>query len=140
MLLFRERGTSQREISALSGFNPLLSSLPDLQRLTAQTVRNPAEWMYERLIRSIATFEEELDDTQELGLRLVNFGSETFHIENVGYWGPDLVKFYGKNHEGKPIELMQHITQVSVLLVAVPKQHPKPRRIGFELVKQLKSE
>jgi len=54
--------------------------------------------------------------------------------------GPALVKFYGRSVDGKPIELMQHISQVSVLLVAVPKTTQKARRIGFELVKQLKSD
>ena len=63
--------------------------------------KNPAEWMYERLVRSIAQFEEKLEESQELGLRLVNFGNhETFHIEDVGFWGLDLVKFYGRSSDG----------------------------------------
>ena len=99
---------------------------------------NPASWMYERLIRSIATFEQTLDETQEIGARLVTFGNqEVIHIEDVGYWGPDLVIFHGKNAEGKPLQLLQHQSQVNVLLVAVPKEGPKPRRIGFELVSKI---
>jgi len=75
--------------SLMADFNPLLNPMPDLARLARISVqKNPAEWMYERLIRSIADFEEKLDESQELGLRLVNFGShETFHIEDVGFWG-----------------------------------------------------
>jgi hypothetical protein len=120
----------------MSVFNPMLH-VPDIRR---SLEHNPAEWMYERLVRSIADFEENLDDTQEIGLRLVNFGSqETYHIEDVGFWGPDLVKFYGKNLEGKPFELMQHVSQINVLLVAVAKKDGKARRIGFQLVEQLKS-
>ncbi|WP_410824351.1 DUF6173 family protein [Methylobacterium oryzisoli] len=102
---------------------------------------NPAKWMYERLVNSIIDFEKDLDPTVELGLRLVNFGSsETISIEDVGYWGPDLVIFYGKNNSGRPVELIQHITQVNVLLVAVPIIGPEPRRIGFILREKLEKE
>jgi hypothetical protein len=35
---------------------------------------NPAEWMHERIVRSINKFEKDLDPDQEIGARLVNFG------------------------------------------------------------------
>lgn len=106
-------------------------------RLPDSTV-NPAKWMHERLVRSIVNFEEALDETQEIGARLVNFSErEPIHINDVGYWGPDLVIFYGTNADGHPVELLQHVTQVSVLLVALPKEHEQPRRIGFELQSKL---
>jgi hypothetical protein len=99
---------------------------------------NPAKWGYERLVRSINDFEEKLDNDHEIGGRLVNFGQNlTFHIEDLGYWGPDFVKFYGSNDEGQPLELIQHISQVSVLLVSLKKVSDEPRRIGFDLVKRL---
>lgn len=122
----------------MSSSNPF-PGLPDFGRLRVPLQKNPAEWMYERIVRSIADFEGKLDDSQEVGLRLVNFGNqETVHIEDVGFWGPDLVKFYGSSPDGRPIELMQHISQVSILLVAIPTRAAKARRIGFELTKQLK--
>jgi hypothetical protein len=99
---------------------------------------NPAEWMHERLVRSIAEFEKKLDDSQEIGARLVNFGNHrTIHIDNVGFWGNDLVIFYGTGADGKPMELYQHITQINVLFVAVPPSSDKPRRIGFALTRSL---
>jgi Family of unknown function (DUF6173) len=102
---------------------------------------NPAKWMHERLVKSIIEFEEALDETQEIGARLVNFGErEPIHINDVGYWGPDLVIFYGTNADKRPVELLQHVTQVSVLLVAMPKEHEQARRIGFELQKKLEPE
>ena len=95
-------------------------------------------WMYERLVRSIAKFEEDLNQDQETGARLVTFDNqEVIHIEDLGYWGPNLLIFYGKSCEGKPLQLLQHQSQVNVLLVAVPKEGPKPRRIGFELLSKL---
>jgi hypothetical protein len=117
-------------------------ALANLQLLSAPiTPRLPVDhvsWMYEQIVRSIAKFEEKLDEQSEIGARLVTFGNhEVIHIEDVGYWGPDLLIFYGTSSEGKPLELLQHQTQVNVLLVAVPKEKPKARRIGFELLSKL---
>lgn len=112
-----------------------MTLLPGAQALIQ---KNPAEWAYERLVRSINDFEEKLDHNHEVGGRLVNFGAnQTFHIEDLGFWGPDFVKFYGSNTEGQPLELIQHISQVSVLLVSMKKQKEEPRRIGFDLMKRL---
>lgn len=95
--------------------------------------------MYERLVESIIAFEKKLDADSEIGARLVNFNAnEVISIDDVSYWGPDLVNFIGKNADGHPVELMQHMTQVNVLLVAVPKQQEEPRRIGFFLEEGLK--
>jgi Family of unknown function (DUF6173) len=100
---------------------------------------NPAKWMHERLVKSIIEFEKELDNTQEIGARLVNFGErEPIHILNIGYWGPDLVIFHGTNLDGRPVELLQHVSQISVLLVAIPVKDEAPRRIGFILQESLK--
>ena len=99
---------------------------------------NPAEWMHERVVRSIQSFEEQLDEEHEIGARLVSFGSEmTFYIEDVGYWGPDMITFYGRDPDGSEVELLQHISQLSVLLVALKKVEQKPRRIGFGLVESV---
>ena len=85
---------------------------------------NPARWMHERLVRSINSFEEDLDQDQEIGARLVNFGSDTtIYIEHVGYWGPDIITFTGTSPDGNRVELLQHISQLSVLLIALEKVH-----------------
>jgi hypothetical protein len=99
---------------------------------------NHAEWMHERIVRSIVDFEKKLDGTQEIGARLISFSDkEIIHIDDVGYWGPDLIIFHGKNRDGLPVKLLQHVSQISILLVALPKVHDLPRRIGFELEKSL---
>ncbi len=93
---------------------------------------NPAEWTYERLGMYIQSFEADLDDEHEIGARLVSFGQEiTFHIANIGYHGPDIISFNGLNSNGEKVQLIQHYSQLSVLLVAMKKQQEKPRRIGF---------
>jgi hypothetical protein len=95
---------------------------------------NAAKWMFERLATYIKQFEGGLDDEHEIGARLVSFGHNlTFHIEDMGYYGPDMIVFYGKNDNGEPVQLVQHTSQLSVLLVGVRKQSERPRRIGFIL-------
>lgn len=98
---------------------------------------HPAEWMYERIARSIIDFEKKLDPTEEVGARLINFGAnEVISVDGVGFWGTDLIIFYGRNRSGHRVELLQHITQVNVLLVAVPATEPA-KRIGFLLEEHL---
>ncbi len=65
--------------------------------------------------------------------------NEIIHIDDVGYWGPDIIRFYGNTSDGHPVELMQHISQLNVLLMAV-KPVAEPRRIGFVLQKKLDGE
>ncbi|MXW50233.1 MAG: hypothetical protein F4X81_09490 [Gammaproteobacteria bacterium] len=105
------------------------------------SIENSAKWMHERVVRSINSFEEQLDQEHEVGARLVNFGLEmTFHIEDVGYWGPDIITFYGMDQEGNNVELLQHISQLSVLLVALKKVRDEPRRIGFALMESVEND
>jgi hypothetical protein len=108
--------------------NPLMSK----ERL------NPAEWMYERLVKQIVDFEKRLSPDEEIGGRFVAAPREgAFHIEDLSYWGPDMLMFMGRDADGRPIQLMQHYTQMSILLCAVPKEKDEPRRIGFVLMDNL---
>ncbi len=110
--------------------------VPEIKLPTSVT--NPAKWAYEQIVQSIIVFEAKLDNDHEIGGRLVGFaGNEVIHIEDVGYMGPHLIKFFGRTIEGFPVELIQHVTQISVMLVAMKKETEKPRRIGFELHKHL---
>lgn len=111
-----------------------LSALRPRPVVLPESMTNPAQWAYERIVKSIVAFEEKLDTEHEIGARLVSFGSgEIIYIDDVGYWGPDIIIFYGANVENQPVELLQHISQISVLLVAVKKQAENARRIGFKL-------
>ena len=94
---------------------------------------NRASEFLRRLEVFISDFEKGLDDKSEVGLRLVNFGDTTFHLENVKCLDPSLICFCGENKDGNPVELIQHVSQINVLLVKVPREDPsKPKRIiGF---------
>lgn len=97
---------------------------------------SPAESVFRRLILYIREFEAQLDQNQEIGGRMVSFGSAVqFHIVDMGYWGPDILTFDGVDERGSRMKLIQNISQLNVLLVAMPKREPEaaPQRIGFLL-------
>jgi hypothetical protein len=119
---------------------------PPVRRVSAQliepgdpvaSVQSPAESTYQRLLKYIGQFEMQLDHDQEIGGRFVSFGDDThFHIADVGYWNPDIITFDGIDQNGNRVKLIQHVSQLNVLLVAVRKMTPPaepPRRIGFYL-------
>lgn len=116
-------------------------TMPDLDLLNTRLPPlpdPPAKWAYERIARQINDFEAELSDDEEIGLRLVATpDTSVMHINDIGYWGPDMLIYHGANEHGKPMQLMQHYTQMSILLTAVPKFEQKARRIGFHLVEKI---
>jgi hypothetical protein len=96
------------------------------------TPKSPAQWAYERLGKMVKRFEAELDAEHEIGVGLVSFGTATeFHIEYIGYWGPDIITFDGLNAKGERVQLIQNVSQLSLLLVAMKKLGDQARRIGF---------
>lgn len=102
------------------------SAIPNLKS------ENPAKWTYERLMAYIKAFENDLDEDHEIGTCLVSFGSSMiFHFNFIGYYGPDIISFEGFDSKGQAVQLIQNISQLNVLLVAVKKQSEKPVRIGF---------
>lgn len=102
------------------------------------TVRetNPAEWTFLRLVHAIREFEKRLDNDHEVGARLVTFGNNMqFHIQDIGWSAPDIIVFHGVTDQGEPVQLIQNIAQLNVLLIGMRKSEPEPRRIGFRLGK-----
>lgn len=99
-----------------------------------------ASGAYRRLVTWIREFEDQLDDDTEVGVRLVSFGeAQSFHLCDLSYWNPHFIRFIGSDPGGNPVQLIQHINQISVLLMKAPKQNEAPRRIGFELASALPS-
>jgi hypothetical protein len=92
-----------------------------------------ADTMYDRLMSHIADFQRDLDPEHEVGACLAYFGKEVLiHIESLGYQNPGLIVLYGFDGEGHRVTLLQHMTQVNLLLVALPPlKGEEPRRIGF---------
>lgn len=103
------------------------------------TNQNLASEFYNRLVEMINDFESDLNEQEEIGVRLVSFGKTVqFHIEDLGYYNPSLITFNGRLDNGSRVELIQHISQISFLLMALPKQNEvePPNRIGFKLIEE----
>lgn len=99
----------------------------------------PAEWAYERLLLYIRNFEEQLDDTEEVAMGFTGGEAGVLRIEGIGYFAPDIVTFYGTDEEGARTQLIQHVTQLNVMLRALPREEDRsaPARIGFRLAADL---
>ncbi|WP_284325760.1 DUF6173 family protein [Cypionkella aquatica] len=97
--------------------------------------KSPAEWAYERVILYIRNFESQLDAQQEIAMGFAGSEAGILKIEGLGFFEPDLLTFYGRDDEGLKTQLVQHVSQLSVMLRAVPKARPEapPIRIGFRL-------
>lgn len=113
--------------------------LPEAVARTPVEQKSPAEWAYQRLILYIKNFEKTLDDEQEIAMGFTDTGAGFLRIEGLGYFAPDIVTFYGTDQTGARVQLVQHVSQLNVLLRAMPKatERKEPLRIGFELAKSL---
>jgi Family of unknown function (DUF6173) len=93
-----------------------------------------AEGFVRRIHARMVAFGEALDPSQEVGIALVQFGQTvTLHVRALGFMEPGLIVFDGVVGDGSPVQLIQHLHQISFLLMKVPAANPEaPKRpIGF---------
>lgn len=96
---------------------------------------NNAQYIAQAIRDKLVDFQNSLSDVEDVGLKAVQFGTAiTIFIESVSSLGCSLVVFRGRDNAGNPCELVQHISQVNVLMVTVPKPVEIPHReIGYHL-------
>lgn len=101
----------------------------------AEQMKTPAGWAYERLVIYIRTFESQLNHDEEIAMGFAGGDAGVLRIEGIGWSDPDIIAFYGRDEDGLKTQLIQHVSQLSVILRAMPKVQPEapPRRIGFTL-------
>ncbi len=101
--------------------------------------KSPAQWAYERLILYIQNFEKTLDANHEVAMGFTGGDAGVMRIEGMGYFDPDVITFYGSDATGARTQLVQHVSQLNVMLRALPKPvEDKPaNRIGFRLAGNL---
>jgi len=116
--------------------------LPDSLAKKPIEQKSPAEWAYQRLILYIQNFEKTLDAEEEVAMGFTDTGAGVLRIEGIGYFDPDIVTFYGTDQTGARLQLVQHVSQLNVILRSMPKATAaaEPRRIGFRLVEALEKE
>ncbi|TCP44490.1 hypothetical protein EV662_101584 [Rhodovulum marinum] len=119
--------------------SPEQQPLPEAVTRKPVQQKSPAEWAYERLILYLKNFEEQLDNEHEVAIGLTGTEAGVIRIEGIGYFDPDIVTFYGTDMTGARTQLVQHVTQLNVLIRALPRETAEtpPRRIGFQLAREL---
>ncbi len=97
--------------------------------------KSPAEWAYDRIVLYIRDFEKHLNADQEVAIGFAGSEAGILRIEGLGFFDPDILTFYGTDEGGTKTQLIQHVSQLSVMLQARPKSDPdeQARRIGFKL-------
>lgn len=127
-----------REVHADPGSCAGLEGVPEsvIQSLDS---KSPAHWAYERLILYIQNFEQQLDARHEVAMGFAGGDAGVLKIEGLGYFDPDIITFYGSDAGGVKTQLIQHVSQLSVLLRALPKANAEApaTRIGFRLAAEL---
>lgn len=128
-----------REVHADPEAEAMKGDLPDGMKQPV-TAKSPAQWAYERLIVYIQNFESQLDAEHEVAMGFAGSDSGVLRIEGMGYFDPDIVTFYGRDDNGIKTQLVQHVTQLNVMLRALPNMdgRPEAQRIGFRLAAGLK--
>ena len=113
--------------------------VPKGVKKTPATQKSEAQWAYERIVLYLRNFEESLDNEHEVAMGFAGGEAGVLRIEGMGSFDPDIVTFYGSDPAGAKTQLVQHVTQLNVLLRALPKavEHATPNRIGFRLAQDL---
>lgn len=89
--------------------------------------------MFNHLVARVRDFQASLPKDHELGIQLANFGAErAVHVRGMGYRNPNIIEFYGLLDGRTQVAVVQHVSQLNFMLVAVPPvPEQPPYRIGF---------
>jgi len=120
------------------------SSKAETQKLPAEVAakpvgeKSPAEWAYERIILYIQNFEKQLDGEHEVVMGFTGGDAGTMRIEGMGFFAPDIITFYGTDDNGNKTQMVQHVSQLNVMLraMAKPKEQPEAQRIAKPRLKK----
>ena len=94
---------------------------------------NPAVAVFEQIKEQVHLFGKHLEDGEALGIQLLGSGSEArLKIQTIGYATPSIIYFDGETADGNFARLLQNVSQLSVMLVAVTLRAGEEKRpIGF---------
>lgn len=134
----RELNTSDLPIQlTLTALNAIQKSSTDKQKMINAAIiqeGSTAQIVAENLYQEIINYQANLSEAEDVAMMVVKFNeSITILVDSIGYIGYNLVRFGGRDNSGKPLELIQHISQLNFLLTVVLKPAPEvpKREIGF---------
>lgn len=115
--------------------SPEIKAMIEIQSMAKQEplrAMTEAEAFCNILKQEMTTFQNTLNSDQDLGLQLTNYGKEIqISVTDVDYIGTSLICYTGFVN-GNKCQLIQHISQINFLLLAIPKPSDRPAaRIGF---------
>lgn len=92
-----------------------------------------AEKVFHHVMGRVKQFQNDLPEDHELGLHLADFGGgRALHVRGMGFKNPNIIEFYGMLAGNQQVAVIQHISQLNFLLIAVPPPKDQtPYRIGF---------
>lgn len=93
-----------------------------------------AQIVAQNIYEETVLYQSKLSEDNDVAMSVVQFGqSTTILVDSIGYIGYNIIRFGGLDSSGKPLELLQHVSQLNFLLMVVPKSEPEvpKRRIGF---------
>lgn len=96
--------------------------------------QNLASEFCKKLYKEINEFDLNLESESEVIVRLVSFGETVqFGVESIGFSDPSLLLFSGHTADGSHVQLVQHVSQISMLLLAAKRPNPEEPKfpIGF---------
>lgn len=102
-----------------------------LQNKIAKT--NNAEYIAKVIGQKINNFQSALSDNEDVALQIIQFNNSIFlYVTEVSHLGMGLIVLQGLDTAQRPCEIVQHISQVNLLMMIVPKA-PEilHRKIGF---------
>ncbi len=91
-----------------------------------------AKAVYEQLRRAAAEFHERLSPEHAAGVRVLSFGHALVVLQpEVRCLEPGMIRLDGVDESGHPVQVLQHVSQISLGLVAVPRRDQAPRTVRF---------
>ena len=87
-----------------------------------------------KLYNQIIMYQNTLSDSEDVIISLVQFNqTTTILVQSIGHIGNNLIYFRGTDNYGKPLVLIQHVSQLN-FLICTQKMEDKTnekRKIGF---------
>jgi hypothetical protein len=117
-----------------SGMQRSMDAMRTQQVETANRLagRYDAAELFKHLIERVRLFQNSLSSAHEVGLQVANFGKAAeIHIRTIGYKNPNLIEFSGVDMDKSEVTLVQHISQLNLMLIAVKPVEEQAFRIGF---------